>query len=586
MILQELEKLYGRLAGNPDYNIAPSGYSQQKISFIVALKPDGSLHDIVDARIPDGKKQVARVMSVPGQAKPPGQGITPCFLWDNSAYMLGYKTEDEKPERTAKVFEAFRQKHIALAKDIPSAGFTAVAKFLSTWDPAQIPTKLKEKLDDAAATGFGVFQIQATEGYVHENAVVRDWWNTHADAESTETDTTSGMCLITGNTAPAALLHEPAIKGAGGQPAGTKLVSYNCDSFISYAKEQGENAPVSEAAAFRYCNALNALLASDKHRMRLGDMTLVFWSNAKDSTFESTAVEALSNTTWKLDKKLEKQNAKIAEFWKLVSSGTTSLEDWESFKASPATQFYILGLSPNAARLSVRFWQTGTLGEFATRLKQHADAMAMVRSFDSDREHPPLWLLLAQTARDSDGIPPLLGGALLRSILTGGPYPTAMAQLVVNRIRADHKIDHLRAAFLKAYLTRLPDTSIPLPMSLDTSRTETAYRLGRLFAALEKTQADALPGINATIRDRFYGAASATPGVVFPRILRTYQHHLGKLSGGLRVTREKLVQEIVGELLDFPSRLNLADQGLFAIGYYHQMREFFTKKDPAESPAA
>ncbi len=588
MILQELEKLYGRLAADPAYGIAEPGYSQQKISFVVLLRPDGTLHAIEDARIAEGKKKLAQPRTVPGQAKPSGQGLNPCFLWDNSAYMLGYKAEDEKPERTAKAFEAFRQKHLDLAKDIGSPEFAAVAKFLSGWNPAGMPADIKAVLDDAAATGFGVFKVHGFEGYVHEAQDVRAWWNKQQSGDETEAPSEAGMCLITGATAPAALLHEPAIKGVtGGQSSGTKLVSYNCASFTSYAKEQGENAPVSDAAAFRYCNALNALLTGSRHRLRLGDMTVVFWTDAPsaiedlfaDIFDEKSAKDAPAQDNTRLQK--------LSAFWKLVQDGAGSPENWKAFGDAPGTRFYMLGLSPNAARLSVRFWLTGTLGDFATRLKEHADALAMVRSFDSDREHPPLWLLLAQTARDSDGIPPLLGGALLRAVLTGGPYPTSMAQLVINRIRADHKIDHLRAAFLKAYLTRLPNTSIPrpLPMSLDTTRSEPAYRLGRLFAALEKTQADAQPGINATIRDRFYGAASATPSAVFPRILRTYQHHLAKLQGGLRVNREKLVQEILGELRDFPVHLNLAEQGLFAIGYYHQTKDFFTKKEPTESAA-
>lgn len=590
MILQELEKLYGRLAADPAYGLAEPGYSQQKISFIVVLRPDGTLHAIEDARITEGKKKLALLRTVPGQAKPSGQGLNPCFLWDNSAYMLGYKAEDEKPDRTAKAFEAFRQKHLALAKDIPAPEFTAVVKFLSAWNPTTVPADIKALLDDAATTGFGAFKIQGVEGYVHEAPTIRSWWNSQQAGDETDTRTESAMCLITGATARAALLHEPAIKGvAGGQSSGTKLVSYNCASFTSYAKDQGENAPVSESAAFRYCNSLNALLTGSRHRLRLGDMTVVFWTDSPSAT-EDLFADIFDEKSGKdAPAQDEARLQKLTAFWKLVQDGSGLPENWQKFGDAPGTRFYLLGLSPNAARLSVRFWLTSTLGEFATRLKEHADAMAMVRSFDSDREHPPLWLLLAQTARDSDGIPPLLGGALLRAVLTGEPYPTSMAQLVINRIRADRKIDHLRAAFLKAYLTRLPNTSIhlPLPMSLDTTRSDPAYLLGRLFATYEKNQADASDGkLNSTIRDRYYSSASATPRAVFGILARTGQHHLAKLNPGQRVTREKLIQEIADKLTDYPAHLNLAGQALFTLGYYHQTKDFFTKKAAPEAPSA
>ena len=255
------------------------------------------------------------------------------------------------------------------------------------------------------------------------------------------------------------------------------------------------------------------------------------------------------------------------------------------------TPFYILGLSPNASRLSVRFWHTSTLGDLAANLQKHHRDLAIVRQWDETNSKNPepkipgIYALLRQTARDADGIPPLLGGALIRSILLGTNYPDALFQKVMSRLRVAEKdqngnpldrVSYLRAAIIKAYLNR--NHQLHLPMSLDTTRTDPAYLLGRLFAVLEKTQQDALPEINATIRDRFYSAASATPGAVFPRILRTYQHHLGKLEGGFKVNRERLVQEIVDAIRDFPAHLHLQQQGQFAIGYYHQRKDLFSKK--------
>lgn len=211
--------------------------------------------------------------------------------------------------------------------------------------------------------------------------------------------------------------------------------------------------------------------------------------------------------------------------------------------------------------------------------------MTVERQFGTDTkipdpEFPPTWMLLRQTARDADGIPPILAGPLMRAILSGSRYPDGLYSAVIRRIHADRDINYLRSCIIKGYLNRNHRREIS--MSLDTQRSDPAYRLGRLFAALEKTQGDALGNLNASIRDRFYSAASSTPRSVFPRLLRTYQHHLGKLEGGRKVFREKLVQEIVGPLVHFPAHLNLADQGLFAIGYYHQMQNFYQKKEDGD----
>jgi CRISPR-associated protein Csd1 len=263
-----------------------------------------------------------------------------------------------------------------------------------------------------------------------------------------------------------------------------------------------------------------------------------------------------------------------------LRQGTEKYPDIE--QDAGKTNFYILGLSPNAARVSVRLFLRTTIRELLDNLRKHYHDMTIERQFSAaaklpDPEFPPTWMLLRQTARDSDGIPPILAGPLMRAILSGSRYPDGLYSAVIRRIHADRNINYLRACIIKGYLNRNHGREIS--MSLDTERLDPAYRLGRLFAALEKTQGDALGNLNASIRDRFYSAASSTPRSVFPRLLRTYQHHLGRLEGGRKVNREKLVQEIVGPLVNFPAYLNLADQGLFAIGYYHQMQKFYQKKE-------
>ena len=392
------------------------------------------------------------------------------------------------------------------------------------------------------------------------------------------------MCLVSGQRARVARTHEPKLKGVlGAKEAGAVLVSFNCDAFASYGKKQSFNAPVSEQAAFRYCTALNAILSgacSHRHRFSLGDTTVVFWTD-KPTTAEGWLADLLGgNLEERAQDEAALEQARIVLEAVRKGGGALSL-----LGDDPDTPIHLLGLAPNAARLAVRFWHTGTLRALFDRLKAHHDALRMVRQLEAgskrpDPEFPPLWMLLREIARESKDIPPLLGGALLRAVIGGGPYPEALAASVVRRIRADRTVNYLRAAILKAWLTRHPNRQGEIPVSLDTQRTDPAYRLGRLFAVLEKTQEDAQPGINATIRDRFYSAASATPAVVFPRLLRTYQHHLAKLPVGQKIGREKLVQEIMDGIDGMPSHLRLQDQALFAIGYYQQRKALFTKKEP------
>ena len=594
--LRALDALYDRLASDARYDLARPGYSTQKVSFCVVLNPDGSLSAIQDERDTSGKKPLARLLTLPGQAKPSGQGLNPCFLWDNSAYLLGYKTPDKDPEkarkeaeRAALAFEAFRERHLALESTLADPGFTAACAFLRSWTPARA-LEHKAQLDDFAATGFGVFRLVGEKAYIHDRPALRAYWERTALAA--DPDAARGQCLLSGEPEqPLAKLVEPAIKGvSGAQSSGAKIISFNCDSFTSYGKEQALNSPISQASAFRHATALNALLSGPQsrlHRVQIGDATTVFW------TGQPTAVESLfaafldghtpDDDTVSQDETLRE---KLRTFLEVLREGGG--RTLGRLADDAATPFYVLGLSPNAARLSVRFWYADSLGHLVDNLHDHYVALAVVRPPGPQHpEFPAMWQLLRQTARESKDISPLLAGPLLRAVLTGAPYPPTLASSVIARIRADREITYLRAAILKAFLNRNQNKDIP--MSLDPARTEPAYRLGRLFAALEKTQEDALPGLNATIRDRFYSAASATPSTVFPRLLRTYQHHLSKATGergiGLKVNRERLVQEICAGLDTMPAHLGLEGQSLFALGYYHQRQAFFAKADTEAQPA-
>lgn len=584
MILQALHDLYPRLANDPAYEIAPPGFSPQKISFKIVLNDDGSLHAIEDARQPDKKGKLQNViMQVCGGAKPPGAGINPCFLWDNQTYLLGRRPDDKKPGFGQDRFEAFRDLHLAAEKSIALPAFSVICRFLENWNPADLE---QHPILNEVGTGFGVFELRSGKTPIHDDPKIKEWW-LKTQANSAEVGV-EGVCLISGETTSIARLH-PKIKSVtGAQSAGASLVSFNDDAYESYGKDQGANSPVGEDAAFRYGSVLNSLLTgpqSSKHRLRIGDTTTVFWTE-KPTIIEDLFTDLLSTGSSALDDDSFDPGRidQLKRLLKAVRSG----ERYTDLGEDSETPFYLLGLAPNAARLSVRFFLRSTTAELLAKLHLHHEHLSMQREFTEkkgkrfpDPEFPAIWQILVQTARVSDEVSPLLAGALTRSITEGSNYPETLLTSIIRRIHADRDINYLRAATIKAVLTRNHHKTIPI--MLDTEHPDPAYRLGCLFAALEKTQEDALGSLNAGLRDRFYGAASATPASVFPRLLRTYQHHLAKLNPGAKVNREKVIQDILAPITDFPSQFNLKKQGLFAIGYYHQRRDFFTKKEQPES---
>ncbi|MEZ6117836.1 MAG: type I-C CRISPR-associated protein Cas8c/Csd1 [Pirellulaceae bacterium] len=578
MILQKLCDYYDRLAADPDVAISEEGFAPQKVSFEVVIEEDGSLHAIQDIRDTSGKKPVPRSMQLPYCGKR-AAGIMPMFLWDKADYLLGWvppeiatapddefasdqKKRLKKFERIGECHDACKTLHLEMAANLSASEYDALKNFFDKWTPTQLSDE-QDKLLREIGSGFGVFRIRGQQQRLHELPAIRNAWAKKSTSVEDSKEVAS-MCLVSGEHATLARLHPP-IKGvSGAQSSGASIVSFNLTAFTSYGKTQSYNAPVSESAAFRYTTALNMLLQRDLGRkVQIGDTACVFWA---DKPTESEDLFGFGLDTERTED--ETLAAETGRMLKRIALGEADVPEAE-------TGFYVLGLAPNASRLSVRFWITGTAGELIRRVAQHQQRLEIVKG-SKDRDVIPLWLILAQTSRETKEIPPLLGGALLRAVLTGGRYPDALLAAILRRIRADREIKHVRAATIKAILNH--NHQLEIPVMLDSERQETSYQLGRLFASLERAQEDALPGLNATIKDRYFGAASATPATVFPRLIRMSQHHLGKLEGGKKVVADKRMQEIMGHIDQFPSHMNLTDQGLFAIGYYHQRQDFFTKK--------
>ena len=357
MILQALADYYHRVAADPQSEIATPGFSRQKISFVVVVRPDGTLDAVQSVGREEDSRQIPEAVIVPGESKPSGSGINPCFLWDNMAYMLGLKADDPKPERTRATFEAFRDKHVALQPEIDDDGFHAVCRFLEAWDP--------DRADGssllASGGSFGVFRLAGEAGYIHDRPAVLDWWNACL-ADADDQTLRFGPCLITGKDNRLARLHEPKIKGvAGAQTSGAAIVSFNQDAFESYGRTQSYNAPVSTGAAFAYAVGLNHLLARRERRFRVGDATTVFWT-AEPSPIEDMFGILVAPGTTEDQETADETHAILAA----VAAGRYPAE-----LGDPRTGFYILGLSANASRLSVRFWHRDTVGSLVTALGRH-----------------------------------------------------------------------------------------------------------------------------------------------------------------------------------------------------------------------
>lgn len=590
MILESLYELYSRLEKEPEYEVAPFGFSLQQITFRVVIRQQGDLCAIEDLRARERERLRPQLRQVPGATKSPGSGMNPGFLWDNTGYMLGFKPKDENPNRTRKTFEAFRERHLKLEHEITSPRFSAVCRFLEQWSPDRVA---EFPVLEEVNPGYGVFQMQGETAYVHEDETIRRWWIGQLEKEKT---LPMGQCLVSGKIGRIAETH-PKIKRVGDQSE-SLLVAFNAPSFESYFKTQSLNAPVSEDAAFKYATALNALLAgpmSRRHRFLLADATVVFW------TEKATAAEDVLAPFFqyggedhrKAEAQDESQLNKLRIFLNALRKGREAYGDLAD--DAEHTRFYMLGLTGQAkGRLGVRFFHRDTLATILENLRRHYADMRLTpfAGFGKDNrwfapEFPTVPQILDETAPRRDGkvdrerIPPLLAGPLLRSVISGVRYPDALYEALLRRIQADRQVNYTRCCVIKGCLNRNHGKEIG--MSLDTARNEPAYWVGCLFAALEKTQFDALGEVGASIRDRFYGAASATPQSVLPRLLRTYQHHLSKLEGGRKVARERLVRDIMGRLNGFPPHLNLADQGLFALGYYHQMATLWTAKEKQDN---
>lgn len=592
MILEKLYQYYDVLEADPKSGVAPIGYSSAKVDFEIILSKEGELAGITDLRQEDGKKMLRPVeVLVPLQRKRTA-GITPYFLCDKSKYVFGLDKKkdgkgDEK-EICQKHFDAFKEENEKYLKGMDDPEVKAYLKFLSRWRPEATAENeiITPRLDEVVNASNFVFRVEGFLTFLHENLRVKKRWQECFEEVKSDYE---AQCLITGKVAPIAQVHQ-SIKGvAGAQSTGAAIVSFNIPSFRSYGKEQSFNAPISENAMLKYTTALNYLL-SGENRIKLGDTTVVFWAEKKAEQEESF-FKAFLDPPFKEEGRNTEESELPAvspkEMEDRVKDVLSAVREGRSVDDAiehPDVLFHILGLAPNVSRLSIRLWMVNRFGTLVERLAKHHLDMEVVKPPNVYRMIP-VWALLKEMAvlGKTENIPNNMITALNYAIFNGTAYPFGMYASIIKRIRADHDVNYVRAGFIKAYLNRSNTKKEECTVALDLQNKEPAYLLGRLFSLLEKAQQEASGGgLNATIKDRYFGAASATPAVIFPQLLKLSQNHMAKAKYGRAMDRR------IGEIFDlfsstgFPKRLDLEEQGKFILGYYHQKRANYPPDEAQE----
>lgn len=570
MILHALAQYYERKSGVEEGGLPQPGFERKNIPFIIEISDQGTF---IQPRVTDRDSSSSEYFVPQGVKKT--SGVAANLLWDNAEYALGL-TLKGNPERVIKQHEAFVERIRALEEPAKSdKGIQALLCFLENFDPSTL--KENPHWEFLQSNPNISFQLQDDNCLICERQNVIDTLKNNK-----RENTQNSVCLVTGDDDATERLH-PAIKGVwGAQSSGANIVSFNLDSFTSYGKSQGLNAPVGKHASFTYTTALNHLLRKgSEQRFQVGTDSAVCWS-AKPHDLESNLPTIFGATPTAVKDDPDKYTNTVKAVFRSVRDGRGS-----SLAQEDQTPFYVLGLAPNASRIAIRFWLTGTVREFSKRIKEHFDYLEIVRG-ENDPEYLRLFLLLVNTAvqERKENIPPNLGGDTMRAILKGYPYPYTLLAAAIRRCRASQQVNYARAAIIKAYINKSHKKEV-LKVALDKENRDTSYRLGRLFATLERIQEKAAEPnrLNTTIKDRYYGSASSNPGSVFPTLLKLSHHRLAELKKKVQKHNtyyEKLVGEIMNDIAEIPSSLSLPQQGKFAVGYYHQRQDFFVKHDTHE----
>ncbi len=579
MIITALANYYEQLRRDRPDEVARPGWTSCKVKYQLVISEDGVPVKLIPAAEKNG---VVRL--VPAQEKKTS-GVKANFLCNSSAYFFGFDAKG-KTQRSVQCFEASKAKHEEVLQAIDSPVARAILAYYNVWDPDDLSAtqSLRPELQDACAGGNLTFALLTNEGVLlcaeEDNLIAAAW-----DAAESDPDVAGGamVCLATGVLGTPARVH-PLIKGLpGAHPAGSSLVSFNAPAFESYghAGERGRNAPVGEKTAQAYVSALNYLLSNRSHHLRMGDTTVVFWSERADaentdlfSLLLGGGVGGAVSDGAAIDKNLE-----------------STLENMRSGKPVDingvefGSTFYVLGLAPNNARLAVRFFLKGEFGDMLANICAHYRRIELAHGPGAKSVLTPYWLLRAIENRESKNpvVSSELASPLIKTILIGGRYPEALFSNALLRVKATREVTYAQAAIIKAYLIRnCRRSEEEVTVGLNETRNDTAYNLGRAFSYLGQIQ-EAANGRD-TLTGRYLDSACTRPAMVFPTLLKLSTSHLEKVAKtkpGWAIALERGLMSTLseGRVDSFPKQLSLTEQGDFLLGYYHQKEGRYQKKN-------
>lgn len=586
MILQFLVAYYEAKRARGEIDVP--GWAQVKIGWALNLNDDGSIADLIPltstvqaksekkAKTGEARTKVInfQVKSCPAPVKKSTK-IVSNFLYGTTKYMFGISADSMNTQRDKLCFEAAKQLHQDILGNSNSAAAKAICLYFDRWNPdnALSHPVLAAKWDDISKAIGSVMFWYHGRPVTDDPEICRlwdDWYNVVPD------DAVKCLCSVTGREDELALVH-PNISGvAGAKSTGASLCSYNTDSACSWGWEQCENAHVGKYAATAYTLALNQLLADKDHRFVIGDTTIVCWAENADPLYQAVGMNALYGDSYTENDFLEAMRQ--------LSHG--HIVEWDGQNVDPNVKFYVLGLAPNGARLSVRFFYMNSFGAFIRNVQAHQDRLALVPENKFDRYQPGVSMglsaLLGATVNwkaKSPTVDPRLAGDMFLAVLNDTQYPATFINGITMRIRADRKISHDRMAAVKAYYLKNSQNEMVkevMTVSLNRENNNPAYVCGQLLAVLEQIQKEAIG--RETIHDRYFSSASTTPANVFPTLVRMVQPHLAKLTSKNKYRGEMFEREITTlyDKLDteMPRVFTMAEQGMVQMGYYHRMAEF------------
>jgi len=581
VILKSLCDYYDLLSNDINSGISPYGFQTVKANYAAILSEEGNLLDIISLNQLNNNKPL--IFTTPKSLKIPGIAASP--ICDNFEYVFGISSEKGYKNIEKIKFEKAKELHLNMFKDANCVEAIAIKKFFETWDintawdNENIMKHYSEK--GKAFPGNIVFRLLGREAYFHQNQEIVDIWVEKNKQINEKEGQIIAQCSIIGKQLSISRLHKKFDGVTGASTMGASLVCFNKDADESYGLEQSRNSAVSEDAAFKYATALQHMLSNRDQKILIGDATTVFWAGKINNSYIKIFNCLLSNPDESDDESVS-EDIKTRETVKsILKDGINGI--YNKTEIDPQTEFCVLGLSPNAGRLSVRFFYRNAFSNFCEKIKQHYDDIAIYGG-KNGRQHIKIWNLLNATvstnSRDKK-VNPLLGGAITKSLLTGEMYPQLLLNQTIMRIKAETEISQARASIIKGYLirkNRLLKKEEELTMYLNEKSKNPAYVLGRTFAILEMIQKSALgESINATIKDKYFASACSNPSLVFPNLLKLTQHHLAKIEGNYWNIQ---LSDCLG-LLDsdsFPKILNMENQGRFILGYYQQTQKNYEKR--------